>query len=107
MSDANADAQRRFSEAELRKQYGHILYRAVGQSDPLVVDLTKRELPKKSWLLVCSDGLWNLVTDQELHAITTTTDDPQTACERLVALAKSRGGMDNITVIVVKKDHAE
>jgi serine/threonine protein phosphatase PrpC len=107
ISDSNADAERRLSKAELCKQYGHILYRAVGQSDPPAVDLTTRELPKESWLLVCSDGLWNLVNDQELHAITTTMDDPQAVCERQVALAKSRGGADNITVIVLKMDHAE
>ena len=106
MPETNQEPERRLSESELRKKYGHILYRAVGQSDPLAVDLTTRELPKKSWLLVCSDGLWNLVNDQEIHEITTTTDDPQTACDRLVALAKSRGGTDNITVILVKRDQA-
>ena len=51
--------------------------------------------------LLCSDGLTNLVTDQELLEIVA-KESPQTACETLVQLANQRGGHDNITVQIVK-----
>jgi serine/threonine protein phosphatase PrpC len=51
--------------------------------------------------LLCSDGLTNLVTDQELLAIVT-KQSPQRACEMLIELANQRGGHDNITVQILK-----
>jgi PPM family protein phosphatase len=51
--------------------------------------------------LLCSDGLTNLVTDQELSEIVT-KESPQTACETLIQLANQRGGHDNITVQILK-----
>jgi serine/threonine protein phosphatase PrpC len=51
--------------------------------------------------LLCSDGLTNLVTDQELLEIVT-KESPQTACETLIQLANQRGGHDNITVQILK-----
>ena len=51
--------------------------------------------------LLCSDGLSNLVTDQELLEIVT-KESPQTACETLIQLANQRGGHDNITVQILK-----
>ena len=57
-------------------------------------------------LLLCSDGLTNLVTDQELLE-TVRREPPQKACERLIDLANERGGHDNITVQVLKMKGAE
>jgi serine/threonine protein phosphatase PrpC len=51
--------------------------------------------------LLCSDGLTNLVTDQELLEIVT-KESPQMACETLIQLANQRGGHDNITVQILK-----
>jgi hypothetical protein len=51
--------------------------------------------------LLCSDGLTNLVTDQELLEIVT-KESPQRACETLIRLANQRGGHDNITVQILK-----
>jgi protein phosphatase len=51
--------------------------------------------------LLCSDGLTNLVTDQELLEIVT-KEPPQRACETLIQLANQRGGHDNITVQILK-----
>lgn len=80
----------------------NVLYRAIGQNDHLDVDAITRRLPPGSRLLLCSDGLWNLVPEDDILSIATASADPQSACSKLVQLANERGGSDNITVILVK-----
>lgn len=81
----------------------NVLYRAIGQSDNLDVDAITRHLPPASYLLICSDGLWNLVTKAELKQIVLMhQDNTQSACEALVSLANERGGTDNITVVLIR-----
>lgn len=80
----------------------NVLYRALGQSENLEVDTHTRRLPANSRLLICSDGLWSQVEEHELFEIVINTPDPQQACDKLVALANTRGGVDNITAILLK-----
>jgi PPM family protein phosphatase len=80
----------------------NVLYRALGQSEALEVDTHTRRLPVNSRLLLCSDGLWSQVEERELFEIVMNSDDPQQACDKLVALANTRGGVDNITAILLK-----
>jgi serine/threonine protein phosphatase PrpC len=81
----------------------NVLYRAIGQSETLEVDAITRQVPPGSYLLLCSDGLWNLVNKDELMDIVLKSEgDTQSACEKLVALANERGGRDNITVVLVR-----
>jgi len=79
-----------------------VLYRALGQNDSVEVDITTRRLPPNSRVLICSDGLWGLVTEKDLFEIAMNNSDPQQACEKLVALANTNGGPDNISVILLK-----
>lgn len=78
-----------------------ILYRAIGQNENLEVDTITRRLPSNATLLVCSDGLWGEVSEAEIYNVVS-EHEPQTACDLLVTMANSRGGKDNITVIVMK-----
>jgi len=80
----------------------NVLYRALGQSETLEVDALTRRLPPNSKLMVCSDGLWNLVSDEEIMDIVSKHSNPQEACDKLVALANAHGGSDNITVILLR-----
>jgi serine/threonine protein phosphatase PrpC len=80
----------------------NVLYRAIGQSETLEVDAITRRLPPNSRLLLCSDGLWNQVDDKEISDIAMSHDNPQEACDKLVALANTRGGTDNITTILLQ-----
>ncbi|MGO8821887.1 MAG: hypothetical protein ACLQO6_11755 [Desulfomonilaceae bacterium] len=52
-------------------------------------------------LLLCSDGLTEMIEDEEILAIIDSTGNPQQACANLVAMANQKGGRDNITVILV------
>lgn len=79
----------------------NVLYRALGQNEMVEVDTLFRRIPPKSTLVLCSDGLWNAVQNKELLDILRQNSNPQEACNKLVALANKRGGLDNITVIVL------
>ena len=52
--------------------------------------------------LLCSDGLHDLVADEEIGRVVAGAGDEHAACEQLIALAKERGGHDNITVGLVR-----
>lgn len=80
----------------------NVLYRAVGQSDNLEVDAVTRRLPPDSYLLLCSDGLWNMVPESQILDITLNATTPQNACDRLIAAANEHGGSDNISAILLK-----
>jgi len=58
-------------------------------------------VPRNGFLMICSDGLWGVVSDEEIQRITWGADHPQTACDELVRAANAAGGPDNITVILV------
>ena len=88
-------------EAETHEQR-NVLYRAIGQNDDIEVDILRRRLPSNSYILLCSDGLWGMVSDADIHNIVINTDDPQEACDKLIALGNTNGGTDNISVLVLK-----
>jgi serine/threonine protein phosphatase PrpC len=80
----------------------NVLYRAVGQSGVLEVDTYMRTIPQGGRVLLCSDGLWSMVSDLEMADIVTASFSLQAACESLVAAANRAGGRDNITAILVE-----
>lgn len=88
-------------EAELHEQR-NVLYRAIGQNDEVEVEIHRKRLVPNSYLLICSDGLWNMVNDDDILKIVMANPDPQIASDKLVALANAKGGTDNITVVIVK-----
>jgi protein phosphatase len=80
----------------------NVLYRAVGQGEGLEVDIETRRLPPGAMLMLCSDGLWGLVTDDKIKDILAHEPTPQLAAEALVAAANAAGGPDNITAVVIQ-----
>ncbi len=80
----------------------NVLYRAIGQSETLEIDALVRRLPPSSRLVICSDGLWNLVPEEMLVEIIRGSTMPQEACDRLIEVANQRGGLDNITAILIQ-----
>jgi PPM family protein phosphatase len=88
-------------EAEHHEQR-NVLYRAIGQNDEVEVEIHRKRLVSNSHLMLCSDGLWNMVPNDEIMDVIKNTSDPQEACDKLIALANAHGGSDNISVILVK-----
>ncbi len=82
----------------------NVLYRAIGQGDKLEVDTFSRPIPRPSWLLLCSDGLWGVVSEAAMRAAVTLAATPQQACDELVEAALGAGGPDNISVVVARFD---
>lgn len=80
----------------------HVLYRALGQGDPFEADIRAYPTPHSGKLLLCSDGLWGVLGDQEIARILNTSSDPQTASQELVRAANLAGGPDNVSAVVVK-----
>ncbi len=81
----------------------NVLYRAVGQGDQLEIDILWQDLPIGGRLLLCSDGLWGMLSDSVLQAILASARTPHDACQQLIAAANEAGGRDNITVVVIER----
>lgn len=81
----------------------NIITRALGTSETAQPDYFEVEIAEGDIVLMCSDGLTNMLNDETIEqVIRENADDPQTAAETLVKQANENGGKDNITVIIVK-----
>lgn len=80
----------------------NIITRAVGTEAKITADLYCRKTKKDDMLLMCSDGLSNMVSDKEIEEVLKSGKTTKEIGQRLVEMAKKNGGADNITVIVVK-----
>ena len=77
------------------------LYRALGTRESVDVDiLPSVRLPADCYCVLCTDGLFNHVTEDELQSIVLARA-PEDACQALVELANERGGHDNITLQII------
>ena len=79
-----------------------VLTRAVGTSSTVEVDADEQMLLVGDSLLLCSDGLTRMVTDPEIASTLLTSTSAQEAADRLIDLANENGGLDNVSVIVVR-----
>jgi len=77
----------------------NILLQAVGSVEELKVAISRLKLRRDDRLLLCSDGLSNGMSDDEMGRLLA-GDEPAAACRQLVDLANERGGADNLTVVV-------
>jgi serine/threonine protein phosphatase PrpC len=85
----------------------HVITNVLGGHEPGVrVEMHKLDLEPTDVVLLCSDGLSEMVSDARIVAILEEEKAPQRACERLVAEANEHGGKDNITAIVVRFEEA-
>lgn len=84
-----------------RHPYRNVITRCLGMQVDLEADTQQRELKQGDRLLICSDGLSGLVSDDEMLQYVVSSNEPQKTCEELVQLALDRGGSDNISVVLV------
>lgn len=76
--------------------------RAVGPENVVASDLFHRDLEKGDCLLLCTDGLSNMMDDQEILFEVVHGDDQDQCCQRLLDIAKNRGAPDNVTGVLLQ-----
>ncbi len=80
----------------------NLIYRSLGAGHKNIeVDIFHETLHPGDKLLLCSDGLWEMVHHQDLEDLLNEQSNPQVICDKLIALANENGGEDNITAIVI------
>ena len=92
----------RSEDAESHPQR-HILTAALGSGREIIPDLPEApiQLQEGDAIVLCTDGLWSLVREQDL-AYAVRTNSPSQACLELVKMALDRGGPDNVSVLILR-----
>ncbi len=91
----------RLTETEARTHpRKHFITRALGVEETVECDIDERDVPAGAALLLCTDGLTNMVETDEIRKILLSYP-PKTAAERLIHAANMAGGSDNITVTLI------
>lgn len=80
----------------------NVLYRALGQGEPFEPEIITAPTPESGYLLICSDGLWGVVTEKEMGAIIKNNQTLHQACQEMIDAANEAGGPDNISAILVR-----
>jgi len=94
-------------EEAANHRWRHVITNAIGAGSPEIkVEVHKLRLEAGDIVLLCSDGLTNLVSDEEIAQMLQDETDPEQVCRQLVARANEEGGDDNITVVVARYEAA-
>ena len=80
----------------------NVITRALGCSEYIKVDTYLSDIQEGDTLIICTDGLTNMLNEDEIKRIVTSTDDIDAACDELVRKTNEYGGIDNVTVILIK-----
>lgn len=84
----------------------HVLTNVLGARDQTDVHLSERELGGGEMILLCSDGLHNVVDDVRLHDLMSSDTNPANIVPRLIETALANGARDNVTAVLVRYDGA-
>lgn len=84
----------------------NLLTRALGANDPIDIDIFDIDTSVKG-LFLCSDGLTNMLTDEQIEKILNSNLEIEDAVIKLIRKANSRGGTDNISIAYLKKESGE
>jgi protein phosphatase len=76
------------------------LSQAIGSPISIVPDYNYHDLKNGDKVLLCSDGLWDMLSDEEIYGVVKQSKPAQSICEDLVQKANDAGGHDNITVVL-------
>ena len=85
---------------ELGGTHRGVILQAMGRGPDVSAALARLELRARDCLVLCSDGLTAHLSDEDIRNIVLSSADLTVACHRLIDLAKERGGVDNITVVL-------
>lgn len=78
----------------------NLITRALGTTKQVPVDLFERTVRSGEAILLCSDGLTNVLTDQDLHQEVLVSGTPEEICRRLMARTLEAGAPDNVTIVL-------
>ena len=87
--------------------YSNVITRCVGANEDVAPDIYFGNLERGDVVLLASDGLTGMLEDQQLATIMGAEENPETCVNKMIADANRRGGLDNITAIVVRVDDVE
>ena len=79
----------------------HVLTMAIGVSEQLRVHTSHLHPSSGTQILLCSDGLHGVVTEEDLVKVLSTSDSLEAKCDQLIAAAREHGGPDNITAVLL------
>jgi protein phosphatase len=96
------DAGELTEEEAAQSERRNIILQALGPDPRVKVDLTHQALQRGDTLVICSDGLSGQVRREEIGELMAAYSEPAELCTALINLANSRGGPDNITVVVAR-----
>ena len=82
----------------------NIITRALGVTENVEVDFFEVELKKGDIILMCSDGLTNMVEDEDIRRVVKAQRDVVQIVEELIKVANHNGGSDNIGVVIIEAD---
>lgn len=82
--------------------YRNVIYRSIGADEHIEIDVLRRKLSSGDVIMLCSDGLNGMISDDQIRDILLVNPDPNLAAKELVVAANAAGGEDNTSVIVVK-----
>ena len=82
----------------------HVLSQCLGREDLQQIDIQEFEVRSGDRLLICSDGLTEEVSDQQIENALTNLKSCQQTAQELIDAAKAAGGSDNITVVIVEQE---
>ena len=85
----------------------NLITRALGAESSLRTDGFYQEMKEHEYLLLCSDGLSNVVTEQEILYEVIYGGEAEGCCERLLEIALKRGAPDNVTVVLIQHDESQ
>ncbi len=89
-------------------RWSNVLYNALGAGAAAVVpEVHKVPLQSGDTIMLCTDGLYRHVRDNEIRDLLETELEPQESCRSLIELANFRGGLDNITAVVARLGEPE
>jgi protein phosphatase len=78
------------------------IYRALGTESEAQPDIVTERLHDGDALVLCSDGLWEMVRDEDIRGVTCGAASPDDVATQLVELANGNGGDDNVSAVVVR-----
>ncbi len=80
----------------------NIITRAIGASETIEIDFFEVDLKQDDLILMCSDGLTNMIEDEDIRVVTRAQRDVVQIVEELIKVANHNGGKDNIAVIIIE-----